>query len=165
MAPWCTSRPCNQRDFYLKHWMEALLWQASVQSKQRLAGLLPQTRGGKAAPRSTLMENTHWSWPFLTTTWNQGHESSTTQIKGLPGGTVGKNLLANVGDTRDTGSIPGLGRSPGEGKGNPLQYSCVGNPVDRGAWWFTVHGAAKELDSATEHSCTHPNKHRTHLCV
>ena len=41
------------------------------------------------------------------------------------------------------GSIPGLGRSPGEGNGNPLQYSCLGNPMDRGAWWATVHGVAK----------------------
>ena len=43
----------------------------------------------------------------------------------------------------DPGSIPGLGRSPGEGNGNPLQYSCLENPMDRGAWWATVHGVAK----------------------
>ena len=53
-----------------------------------------------------------------------------------------KNRPANAGDV---GSIPGLGRSPGEGNGNPLQYSCLGNPTDRGAWWNTVHGVA-ELD-------------------
>ena len=46
---------------------------------------------------------------------------------------VVNNLLANAGDTRDTGSIPGLGKSPGEGNGNRLQYSCLGNPIDRGA--------------------------------
>ena len=50
---------------------------------------------------------------------------------------------ANVGDV---GSIPGLGRSPGEGNGNPLQYYCLGNPMDRGAWQATVHGVAKESD-------------------
>ena len=44
---------------------------------------------------------------------------------------------------RDLGSIPGLGRSPGEGNGNPLQYSCLGNPMDRGAWWAAVHGITK----------------------
>ena len=44
-------------------------------------------------------------------------------------------------------SIPGLGRSPGEGNGNPLQYSCLGNPTDRGAWWAIVHGVAEELDT------------------
>ena len=46
-------------------------------------------------------------------------------------------------NVRDLGSIPGLGRSPGEGNGNPLQYSCLENPVDGGAWWATVHGVAK----------------------
>ena len=54
-----------------------------------------------------------------------------------------KNLPANAGDTRDMGSIPGSGRSHEEGNGNPLQYSCPGNPIDRGAWWATVHGATK----------------------
>ena len=52
-----------------------------------------------------------------------------------------KNPPANAGDTRDLGSIPGSGRSPGEGNGNPLQYSCLGNPMDRGAWWAAVHGS------------------------
>ena len=62
----------------------------------------------------------------------------------FPGGSVVKNLSANVGDTGDPGLIPSqLGRSPGEGKGNPLQYSCLGNPMDRGAWWATVHGVAR----------------------
>ena len=53
---------------------------------------------------------------------------------------VVKNLLDNAGDV---GSIPGSGRSPGEGKGNPLQYSCLGNPMDKGAWWATVHVIAE----------------------
>ena len=54
-----------------------------------------------------------------------------------------KNLLANAGDTGDAGLIPGLGRSPEEGSGNPLQYSCLENPMDRGAWWATVHEVTK----------------------
>ena len=54
-----------------------------------------------------------------------------------------KNLPANAGDVRDTGFIPGLGRSPGEVNGYPLQYSCMENAMDRGAWWATVHGVAK----------------------
>ena len=54
-----------------------------------------------------------------------------------------KNLLANAGDTRNVGLNSGLGRSPGEGNGYPLQYSCLENTMDRGAWWATVHGAAK----------------------
>ena len=56
---------------------------------------------------------------------------------------VVKKLLTNAGDIRDSGSIPGLGRSPGGGHGNPLQYSCLENPTDRGAWWATIHRAAK----------------------
>ena len=56
---------------------------------------------------------------------------------------VVKNPPADVGDVRDVGSIPELGRSPGEGNGNPLQYTFLENPMDRGAWWATVHGVAK----------------------
>ena len=59
---------------------------------------------------------------------------------GFPGGSEVKASAWNVGDP---GSIPGLGRSPGEGTGNPLQYSCLENPMDRGAWWATVHGVTK----------------------
>ena len=54
-----------------------------------------------------------------------------------------KNLPANAGDTRDTGLIPGFGRSPGEGNGNMFQYSCLESSMDRGAWWATVHGVTK----------------------
>ena len=56
---------------------------------------------------------------------------------------VVKNTPANAGGSRDVGSIPGWGRSPGRGHSNPLQYSCLENPVDRGAWWPTVHGVPK----------------------
>ena len=54
-----------------------------------------------------------------------------------------KNPLANAGDTRDMGSIPGSGRSPEKGNGNPLQYSCLENFMDRRAWWAIVHGVTK----------------------
>ena len=54
-----------------------------------------------------------------------------------------KNLPANGGDTRDEGLIPGSGKSPGGGQGNPFQYSCLENPMDRGAWWAAVRGVAK----------------------
>ena len=53
------------------------------------------------------------------------------------------NLPANAGDTGDSGSIPGLGRSPGEGNGNLVQYSCLENPMDKGAWWVILHSFAK----------------------
>ena len=64
-------------------------------------------------------------------------------LGGFPGEPVVKNSSANAGDAREDGSIPGLGRSPGAGNGNPLQYSCLENPMDRGAWWVTVHWVAK----------------------
>ena len=54
-----------------------------------------------------------------------------------------KNPPANEGDAGDVGSVPGSGRSLGEGNGNPLQYSCLENPMDRGAWWATVHTVTK----------------------
>ena len=56
---------------------------------------------------------------------------------------VVRNLSANTGDARDVDLTPGLGRSPGEGNGNPLQYSCLENPMDRGAWQAAVHGVTK----------------------
>ena len=62
---------------------------------------------------------------------------------GFPGSSAVKNLPANA---RDVGSIPGSGRSSGEGNSNPLQYFCLGNPKDIGAGWVRVHGVAKELD-------------------
>ena len=62
-----------------------------------------------------------------------------------------KNLPASAGDTRDVGLIPGSGRSSGVGNGNPLQYSCLENSMDRGAWEATVHGGHQELDT-TEHT-------------
>ena len=73
-----------------------------------------------------------------------------------------KNPAANAGDIRDTGSIPGSGRSPGGGPSNPLQYSCLENPMDRGAWWATVHGVAKswtQMKQLNTHIHTHTYMH------
>ena len=61
--------------------------------------------------------------------------------RSFPGGSVVRNLPAS--NPRDTGSIPGSGRSPGGGQGNPLRSSCLEKPTDRGAWWATVHGVTK----------------------
>ena len=63
--------------------------------------------------------------------------------RSFPGGSSGKNPPVSAGDVRDSGSIPGLGRCPGGGHGNPLQYSCLENPMDRGAWQATVYGITK----------------------
>ena len=66
--------------------------------------------------------------------------SVTSDMQGFPGDSEVKPSASNTGDL---GSIPGSGRSSGEGNGNPLQYSCLENPMDGGAWWATVHGVAK----------------------
>ena len=62
---------------------------------------------------------------------------------GFPDSSAGKESSCNAGDTGDVGLIPGLGRSPARGNGNPLQYSCLKKPMDREAWWATVHGITK----------------------
>ena len=63
---------------------------------------------------------------------------------GFPGGSVANNPPANAEDARDAGSVPGSEKSPGGGNGNPLQYSCLENRMDRAAWWATVHGITKD---------------------
>ena len=70
-----------------------------------------------------------------------------TNVWAYPGGSDGKESARNAGDL---GSIPGSGRSPGRGHGNPLKYSCLENPMDRGAWWATVHGGTKESDTTEQ---------------
>ena len=72
---------------------------------------------------------------------------------------VVRNPPANVGDIRDVGSVSGSGRSPGEGHGNPLQYFCLENPMNRGAWWATVHGEAKESDTTEMTASTYSGVH------
>ena len=62
---------------------------------------------------------------------------------GLPRWLISEEFACHAGDARDSGSVPGLGRSPEGGNSNPLQYSCLGNPIDRGAWQATVCGVAK----------------------
>ena len=72
--------------------------------------------------------------------------------EGFPGGSEVKASACNAGDL---GSIPGSGRSPGEGNGNPLQYSCLENPMDREAWWATVHGVAKSRTQLSHFTSLH----------
>ena len=66
----------------------------------------------------------------------KAHFNAAALRTGFPGGSDGEESTCDAGDP---GSIPGLGQSPGEGNGYPLQYSCLENPMDRGAWWATVH--------------------------
>ena len=81
-------------------------------------------------------------------------------IPGLPRGSVVKESTYQAGDM---GSIPGSGKFPGEGNGNPLQYSCLGNPMDRGAWWAIVPGVTKELDMVGHDLATNNNNKDVYL--
>ena len=78
---------------------------------------------------------------------SEGQKETSSPELGFPGGSVvkkkKKNLSVNARDTGGTGSVPGLRRSPRGGHGNPLQYTCVENPMDRGAWWATVYKVAE----------------------
>jgi len=76
-----------------------------------------------------------FAWARLIDKWNS--------IGGFLGGLVVKNSSASAGDARDTGLIPGSGRLPGGRNVNPLQYSCLQNPINRGAWWATIHRVTK----------------------
>ena len=78
---------------------------------------------------------------------------------GFPDGAVVKSLCANTGDVRDLGSIPGSRRSPGEGNGNQIQYSCLENSLDRGAWWATVYGVSKYQTWLSKHAYAHTHTH------
>ena len=69
---------------------------------------------------------------------------------GVPWWLISKESPANARDVWEAGLIPGSGRSTGEGNGNPLQYSCLENPMDRGAWWVTVHGGARSWTSLSD---------------
>ena len=71
-----------------------------------------------------------------------------------------KNPPANAGDPGDMGSIPGLGRSPGGGRGNPFQYSCLGNFMNRGAWRATVHGVTESQTQLRDLACTHTKSYK-----
>ena len=105
-----------------------------------------------------------WSWHYFKTynlwglffissniiQFQEGRGLSTGEI--THGGSVVKDSLANAGDTGDLDSFPGLGRSPGEGNGNPLQYSCLENPMDWGAWWATFHRITKSWTWLSMHA-------------
>ena len=138
--PACQCRRCKRWGF--NSWVSNILWRRAWQpisiflpeesyGKRSLAGYSPQ--GCKESSDWNDLARMHFLlWDF-------------------PDGSVIKNPPAN---TRDAGLIPGLGRSPGEGDDNPLQYSCPGNPIDRGAWWVPVHGVAKESAQLSDKTTT-----------
>ena len=118
---WSVTRDVTRPWSVIRQWMPVILLSIVGQISYRLEELYEQ----KAMDRSFA---NLCIWSALNELWI------------FPGGLVVKNLPANAGDVH---SIPGLGRFPGEGKGNALQYSCLGHPMDRGAWQATVHGVAK----------------------
>ena len=95
--------------------------------------------------------------PALASSFPEGTGSLSWPSRIFPGGSAVKNLPAKAGDTRDASLIPAWGRSPGGGHGNPFQYSCLENPMDRGAWQATVQGVAQsqtQLKQLITLSCT-----------
>ena len=92
---------------------------------------------------------THSSIPAWEILWTEKSEFA-PQPQGFPDSSAGKESSCNAGDP---GSIPGLGRSPGEGNGNPLQYSCLENSMGREAWWAIAHGIAKSWTKLSKGVC------------
>ena len=109
-----------------------------------------------SSSRSPVPPSQTEGWPvwtksplFLASNWAQP-----TRGMWCPGGTLAKNPPASAEDARDSGSTPGWGRSPGEGNGNTLQYPCLENSMDRGAWQDTIYGAAKSQTRLIIHTHT-----------
>ena len=93
-----------------------------------------------------------WCWLHLVSILSNFPKWKSVQVRsGFPGSLAVKASAFNAGEA---GSIPGLGRSPGEGNGNPLHYSCLENPMDGGSWWATVHGIAKSRTQLSEFTFT-----------
>ena len=93
---------------------------------------------------------------LCSTAWSWASQSPTVGLSirtfGFPAGSDGKESACNAGDLS---SVPGLGRSPGGGNCNPLQYSCLGNPMERGAWWATGHGVTRSQTRLSDEAWTH----------
>ena len=100
------------------------------------------TRSPASTTRPNQMDTSHSSTASPPAAFDQVNHSFLLE-EGFAGGANGKESACRCWDTRDMGSIPGSGRSHGVGNGTPFQYSCLGNPMDRGPWWATVHGVAK----------------------
>ena len=123
----------------LKKWLRWLFF--STMKKKRSHRMTPQTalRTGMPMTLMPMPQSGYCRWG------NCCHLQNPNPCAPFPSGSVIKNLPPNAGDAGNSGWVPGLGRSHGEGNGNPLQPSCLENPTDRRAWWVTVHGFTKSL--------------------
>ena len=101
----------------------------------------------------------------FTFSWSYYNKLSKYHFKGLPGQLSSKESARRAGDTEDVGSIPWLERCPGGENGNLLQYSCLENPVDRGAWQARVHGIAKSQTGLSAHAHTPHTHTHTHTSL
>ena len=132
-----------------------------VGSRSLLQGIFPtqESNPGLSHCRQILYQLSH-KWSPILMRGRCKHASGTipalkthiVKVGGFPDGSVLKSLPANIEDAGDTGSIPESGRSPGEGNGNPLQFSCLENPMDKRAWQATVHGVSKSWTQLSVHT-------------
>ena len=144
--------PSNESSGISLPWLHVLLYQGLSSNADRTSR---PTQPGQLLPHPSQFPLClgEFSWyslpdkPFIPDYMLMGATQVVLVIKKLP---------ANAGDVRDLGSTPGMGRSPGGGSGNPLQYSCLENPMDGGAWWATVHGVTKSQTRLSMH--THANE-------
>ena len=139
------------------------LWRRGLAThSSSLAWRIPQTEDpgwlqsmGSQRVERDWMTNTFTVILLIATVGFSDFSSSLYCLKSFSGNTGVKTLPVNAGDTGDLGSIPGWGRSPGGGNGNPLQYFCLENPMDRGAWWSAVHRVAKSWTWLSTHAFTY----------
>ena len=130
---------------------------------QRFAEEIPLQNRNKARPqevslwRQEYRADVYWG-QVSEAVWMLRSHSIIEAMWGFPGGSDGKESACN---SRDPGSIPGSGRSPGGGHGNPLQYSCLENPMDRGVWWATVHRVTHS-QTRLKRLSTHSRLHSLH---
>ena len=147
-------------------WACTQTWQIYIQQFQELSSWFPQLLQHFTVSPTTMYECSNCS-PFSTAlVIIQPYVIMITYLimvlicisQGFPGGSVGKETACNAGDARVVCSLPGSGRVSGEGHGNPLQYSCLENPMDRGLWWAIVHGVKKSRTQlkrlSTQHAVT-----------
>ena len=120
-------------------------WEVAVLGCEPRVGLAPESRHSITGPT--------WSLKDCQEISSQSYKCSSSRHCGIPGGTSGNDSDGNAGTTRDTRSIPGSGRPPGGGHGNPHQYSCLESPMEREAWRATVHGVTKSWTRLSKHAC------------